>query len=203
MTMRMGIRAAFSETTYTRPLYICVSSSASTHTSSLPIGCAARIPHAGEIPHHPEVAAGSRRPLDSARAPGADTGYVMETIRLFLVDDEKTIRQGLRMRLEMESDFEVVGEAADGLSALANIPQALPDVVLMDVELPGIDGICAAKELRLAAPACAVVMLSMHDDVATRTRASAAGAIHFVAKHEIDAVLTNAVRSAASRRGRE
>jgi DNA-binding NarL/FixJ family response regulator len=123
----------------------------------------------------------------------------METIRLFLVDDEQTVRKGLRMRLEMEPDFEIVGEAADGQRAVAGVREANPDVVLMDVELPLVDGIQATAALRVAAPGCAVVMLSMHDDSGTRTRAREAGAVAFVAKHEIDGALSQAIRAAVSR----
>ena len=103
------------------------------------------------------------------------------------------------MRLEMEPDFEVVGEASDGHRAVVAVRDADPDVVLMDVELPVMDGIQATAALRDAAPRCAVVMLSMHDDTVTRTRAREAGAVAFVAKHEMDSALTRAIRSAAPR----
>jgi DNA-binding NarL/FixJ family response regulator len=122
----------------------------------------------------------------------------MKRIRLFLVDDERHVRQGLRMRLGMEPDIVVVGEAADGASAIDQIPATQPDVVLMDVNLPGLDGIAAAARLRDVSPGCAVVMLSMHDDSRTRERARLAGAHEFVGKHDIDTALTSAIRAAAS-----
>jgi DNA-binding NarL/FixJ family response regulator len=119
-------------------------------------------------------------------------------IRLFLVDDEQSVRRGLRMRLGMEPDIEVVGEAADGRSAVWKVGDVRPDVVLMDVQLPVLDGIQAAAALRDTVPGCAVVMLSMQDDAETRARARAAGAAGFVAKHEMDTALTAAIRDAAA-----
>jgi DNA-binding NarL/FixJ family response regulator len=121
----------------------------------------------------------------------------MKRIRLFVVDDEQHVRQGLRMRLGMEPDIVVVGEAADGESALDQVPGARPDVVLMDVNLPSIDGIAATARLREVSPGCAVVMLSMDDDAEIRERALAAGAAQFVGKHDIDSTLMHAIRAAA------
>lgn len=102
------------------------------------------------------------------------------------------------MRLGMEPDMVIVGEAADGAGALDGVPAAGPDVVLMDVNLPGIDGIATAALLRDISPESAIVMLSMHDDTATRARARLAGARAFVGKHDIDTGLIEAIRAAAS-----
>jgi DNA-binding NarL/FixJ family response regulator len=123
----------------------------------------------------------------------------MRTIRLFLVDDEQHVRRGLRMRLEMERDFEVVGEAGDACAAIAGVLDTRPDVVLMDIAMPGKDGVAIIADLR-AVSACSVVMVSMQDDPVTRARAMAAGAAGFVGKHEIDTALTRAIRSAGNRR---
>jgi len=125
----------------------------------------------------------------------------MHRIRLFLVDDERHVREGLRMRLGMEPDILVVGEAESAESAIRLVAEARPDVVLMDVNLPGIDGIAAAACLREISPRCAVVMLSVHDDSRTRARAQQAGAREFVGKHEIDTALTSAIRAAAPATG--
>ncbi len=121
----------------------------------------------------------------------------MKTIRLYLVDDERPVRDGLRMRLGMEPDLLVVGEAGDAETAIREIPRAQPDVVLMDVYLPGIDGITATARLRDLCPNCAVVMLSMHDDNRTRERATLAGARAFVGKQDIDSALPGAIRCCA------
>lgn len=118
-------------------------------------------------------------------------------IRILLVDDQPRIRQGLRMSLCLEPDCAVVGEADDGLAALQLAPTLRPDVVVMDIEMPGMDGVTAATRLRTAAPHSAVVFLSLHDDLQTRTRALTAGAA-FVGKHEDCRALPAAIRRAAS-----
>jgi DNA-binding NarL/FixJ family response regulator len=125
----------------------------------------------------------------------------MKPIRLLLVDDEPAIRRGLRMRLALESDVEVVGEAGDGAAALEQVELLAPQVVLMDVEMPGLDGIAAATELRSRSTSTAVVMLSMHDDAAMVERALAAGATAFVSKQSIDGALLEAIRRAAQGEG--
>ncbi len=104
-------------------------------------------------------------------------------IRILLVDDQQCVRQGLMMRLALEADLQVVGEASDGAQALELIPLLHPDVVLMDVEMPGMDGIAATVALREQALQSAVVMLSLHDDDALRARALSAGAVAFAPKH--------------------
>ena len=127
----------------------------------------------------------------------------MERIKLLLVDDEPSIRRGLRMRLALEPDVEVVGEAADGSAAVALARSLAPRVVLMDVEMPIMNGIEATIEIVSQAPHPAVVVLSMHDDAATQDRARKAGAAEFVAKHRMDDTLVTAIRRAASRGGRD
>ena|SRR5690349_3238828 len=118
-------------------------------------------------------------------------------IRVLLVDDQPAIRQGLRMWLGLEDDLIIVGEAADGPAALALAPELQPDVVLLDVQMPGMDGIDTAHALRAVAPACAVVLLTLHGDTITRSRAAAAGVVVFVEKHEADVALVQAIHLAA------
>jgi DNA-binding NarL/FixJ family response regulator len=138
------------------------------------------------------------RPLfDTHEGELGENSTMMNTIRLLLVDDEPAIRRGLRMRLALESDVEVVGEAVDGLAALDSVRILTPQVVVMDVEMPGLNGIDATRALRAQFPRTAVVVLSMHDDIDTQTRALEAGASAFVAKHSIDRALLEAIRSAA------
>ena len=125
------------------------------------------------------------------------TGAGTRTIRLLVVDDRPTVRTGLRIWLALEPDLEVVGEASDG-SEVISLTQALrPDVVLMDVEMPGMDGISATAALRSLAPQSAVVILTLHDDDATRTRAREAGAGAFVAKHQMEETLLPEIRRVA------
>jgi DNA-binding NarL/FixJ family response regulator len=124
----------------------------------------------------------------------------MEPIRVLLVDDEPQVLRGLRMRLGLEADIRVVGEAADGLAAIDQAGLLLPDVVLMDVNLPLMDGITATRELAARVPQATVVMHSLCDDRATIDRALAGGAVAFVAKQQMDGDLPEAIRMAAQAR---
>jgi two-component system response regulator DegU len=115
-------------------------------------------------------------------------------IKLLLVDNETTVRQGLRMRLALEPDFTIVGEAENGIEALKLAQAVQPDVVVMDVEMPEMDGITAAKGLQSMSPPVTVVMSSIHDDARTRSRAKAAGAAAFVGKQEGVELLIDTIR---------
>ena len=105
-------------------------------------------------------------------------------ITLLLVEDELLVRHGLRMWLEREANVAVVGEASDGAEAITLAQALLPDVVLMDISMPTMDGIAATDALRVVVPHSAVVLLSLYDDATTRARAYAAGAVAFVGKQE-------------------
>lgn len=116
-------------------------------------------------------------------------------IRLLLVDDQKNVRRGLRMRLELEPDVEVIGEADNGETAINQVQTLKPDIVLMDVEMPKMDGISATQELCSADAGCPVVILSLYDDCITRERARRAGAKAFIAKHQLEQSLMAAIHS--------
>jgi DNA-binding NarL/FixJ family response regulator len=117
-------------------------------------------------------------------------------ITLLLVDDEHLVRDGLRMWFERVADITVVGEASNGAEAIA-LAQALhPDVVLMDIAMPTIDGITATETLRTLVPRSVVVLNSLYDDVAMRARAHAAGAATLVGKQEGVRALLAAIREA-------
>ncbi len=120
-------------------------------------------------------------------------------IRLVLVDDQATVRQGLKMRLLLEPDITVVGEAGSGKEALALVPKLRPDVVLMDIEMPGMDGITATSALQRIVPQSVTVMLSIHSDKVTRTRAQKAGAKAFVEKLGSTEELLSAIRQACQK----
>jgi DNA-binding NarL/FixJ family response regulator len=121
-------------------------------------------------------------------------------ITVLLVDDQVGVRRGLRMRLALEPDLAVVGEAPDGATAVTRAAALRPDVVVMDVAMPGMDGIAATVALRRAAPASAVVILSLHGDATTRARAVDAGAAAFVEKQAAGPALPAAIRRAATGR---
>ncbi len=121
----------------------------------------------------------------------------VEMIRLLLVDDQPVVRKGLRMRLTMEPDITVVGEASTGEEALVLVQRLAPDIVLMDVEMPGMDGIATTSVIRASIPQSAVVMLSIYDDVHTRARAKAAGAAGFVEKRGAIETLLAMIRQTA------
>jgi DNA-binding NarL/FixJ family response regulator len=118
-------------------------------------------------------------------------------IRVLLVDDQALVRRALRARFQLEADLEVVGEASSGTEALALAQVLTPNVILMDVEMPEMDGIAATAALRRISPRSAVVMLSIHDDAPTRERARAAGAIALVEKRGATVALLAAIRQAA------
>lgn len=119
-------------------------------------------------------------------------------ITLLLVDDQSIVRQGLRRRLLLEPDITVVGEASSGEQALSLVESIAPDIVLMDVEMPGMDGITATEAMRDSTQRSTVVMMSIHDDAHTRARALAAGAATFVEKRGAVEVLLATIRQLAS-----
>ena len=103
--------------------------------------------------------------------------------RLLLVDDHALFREGLIALLAYQDDFAVVGEAEDAEGALARARALAPDIVLMDVELPGEDGVSATRRLTTALPAVTVVMLTVHDDTQTLFEAIKAGAHGYLVKN--------------------
>ena len=103
------------------------------------------------------------------------------------------------MWLTLEPDLEVVGEAESGEAALQLVRFMSPDVVLMDVEMPDMDGIAATTALRSTSPQVAVVILSLYDDARTRELAREAGAAGFVPKHKAKTTLLATIRRVVSR----
>ena len=122
-------------------------------------------------------------------------------IRLLLVDDQPAVLRGLRLRFQLEPDMQVVGEASTGREAFTLAQTLTPDVVLMDIEMPGMDGLEAAAALVTVVPQSAIVILSIHTDRQTRIRAQAAGAVAFVEKRGTTETLLVAIRQAAGQLG--
>src|SRR6266508_3779806 len=107
----------------------------------------------------------------------------MQPLRLLLVDDHALFREGLISLLSYQDDFTVVGEAEDAESALAQAHALEPDIVLMDIELAGEDGVMATQRLKMRMPAVTVVMLTVRDDSQTLFEAIKAGAQGYLVKN--------------------
>ncbi len=118
----------------------------------------------------------------------------MSTIRLLLVDDHQIVRAGLRMLFAAEPEVEIIGEASSGEEAVASIETLTPDVVLMDVAMPGIGGIEATRRIKAARPKVAVLALTMHEDEEYFFEMLAAGASGYVPKRAAPDDLMSAIR---------
>jgi DNA-binding NarL/FixJ family response regulator len=119
------------------------------------------------------------------------------TIRLMLADDHRMLREGLSRSMS-EHGFDVVGEARDGVEAVNMATALTPDVVLMDVSMPEMDGVEACRQVRLAVPATKVVMLTMHADQDVLANAIRAGACGYLVKDCSTEEIAGAVRMASN-----
>ncbi|MGA3241340.1 MAG: response regulator transcription factor [Bryobacteraceae bacterium] len=119
----------------------------------------------------------------------------MSQIRIALADDHAVMRTGLRLVLERQADFSVVGEASDGREAVALVQRETPDVLVMDIGMPNLNGIEAARQVGAAAPQVAVVILSMHSDESYVLRALKAGARGYLLKESAESDLIAAIRA--------
>ena len=127
---------------------------------------------------------------------GNDTGTA-RPIRVLLADDHSLFRKGLLHMLDIEEDVEVVGEARDGVEVQHLTRELQPDVVLLDINMPVVDGIAAARELRQTAPALGILMLTMFAEEDFLTRAVEAGANGYLLKDIPFDQIVAAVRAAA------
>ncbi len=107
-------------------------------------------------------------------------------VRVLIVDDQTPFREASRMVVELSDGFEVAGEAADGEQAIALVGELRPDLVLMDVQMPGIDGIETTRRISAMPEAPVVVVMSTHESGDYRGVAEAAGALTFVPKSQFD-----------------
>src|SRR5271165_5719699 len=122
----------------------------------------------------------------------------MKKIRVLLADDHNLIRAGLRRVVESQTEFVVAGEAEDGRQAVALAGKLKPDVVVMDIGMPSLNGIEACRQIRAALPDAQVVMLSMHSEEGYVLRALKAGAKAYLLKDSAEADLARAIRAAAA-----
>ncbi len=118
----------------------------------------------------------------------------MSSIRILLVDDHQVVREGLRHMLKLEEDIEVVGEAGDAKEALAQAETLLPEVILMDIKMPGVDGIELTRQLKEKLPCCNVIMLTLYEEYLSQ--AIEAGATGYLLKDIKRDELIKAIRAA-------
>ena len=119
-------------------------------------------------------------------------------IRILIADDHGVLRAGLRALLNTEADLQVVGEAASGLEALQMAIQLKPDVVLMDISMPALDGLEATRRLVEKQPQVRVLLLTIHEDEALLREAIRSGAAGYIIKRAVESELINAIRSTAA-----
>jgi two-component system, NarL family, response regulator NreC len=122
----------------------------------------------------------------------------MRKIRILLADDHQLMRSGIRLMLEREADLTVVGEASDGREAVSMAKTLKPEVVVMDIGMPNLNGIEAAHQMTQDNPQLAIVMVSMHSDESYVLRALKAGARGYLLKDSAEADLIKAVHAVGS-----
>jgi two-component system, NarL family, response regulator NreC len=120
----------------------------------------------------------------------------METkIRIVLAEDHKTVREGIKLLVNAQPDMEVSGEAGDGEAAIKIVRELLPDLVIMDISMPEMNGLKATKKLRELYPGLKILMLTRHTDDGYLQQMIAAGANGYVLKQSAPSELINAIRS--------
>lgn len=119
----------------------------------------------------------------------------MTKIRVLLADDHAVLRAGIRALLDMQLDIEVVGEAGDGQQAVARVRELQPDVVLMDVGMPGLDGMAATRQIKLDRPQTRVLILTQHENKEYVLPALKIGASGYVLKRAEGDELLTAIRA--------
>jgi DNA-binding NarL/FixJ family response regulator len=115
-------------------------------------------------------------------------------IKVLLADDHSIVREGLRRIVEESGDMEVIAEAADGRGAIRQVEAAMPDVAVVDISMPGIDGLEVVSRLKSAHPELPVLILTMHEEAQYIVRAIEAGAMGYLTKQSAPEQLVTAIR---------
>ena len=115
-------------------------------------------------------------------------------IKVLIADDHSIVRAGLRRIVEESGDMEVIAEAADGKGALLQVQKELPDVAVIDISMPGLDGLEVTTQLHSAYPKLPVIILTMHEEEQYVIRAIEAGAMGYITKRSAPEQLVNAIR---------
>ena len=121
-------------------------------------------------------------------------------LRILVVDDHEMVRRGICALLRAEPDFEVICEAADGIEAVERAEKLQPDVIVLDISMPGMNGLEAARRIRRGSPLSKIVFLSQHDTIETIREAFRAGGYGYVAKSDAAHDLISAVRSVSQKK---
>ncbi len=119
----------------------------------------------------------------------------MDKIKLLLADDHAVLRGGLKTLFNAQPDMEVIAEAANGQEAVVKSQESAPDIVLMDITMPGLNGFEATREIKRQNPAIKVLVLTMHDDESYLYQMFRAGADSYVPKRAADTELLDAIRA--------
>ena len=119
----------------------------------------------------------------------------MADIRVLIVDDVEQVRQDLSTFLTLAGKIEIVGEASNGLEAIRLVESLCPQVVLMDIEMPIMDGYEAARQIKVNCPSCRVIVLTIHAGAAERQKALRVGMDDVIAKGDSLALLLKSIRA--------
>ena len=119
-------------------------------------------------------------------------------IKVLLADDHSIVRAGLRRIVEESGDMEVLAEAADGREAIEQVHKELPDVAVIDISMPGLDGLEVVSQLRIHYPELPILILTMHEEGQYVVRAIEAGAMGYITKQSAPEQLVNAIRKVYS-----
>jgi len=121
----------------------------------------------------------------------------MNRVKVLLVDDHGLVREGIKMILEKERDFEVVGEATDGREALASLQRVSPDVILMDISMPNLNGFEAIFQIKRSHPRAKILVLTVHTNEEYVYKSLKAGALGYLVKDSAVSELVGAVKAVA------